>query len=621
MKTENNSMFEKIRLGLLNMDPVFWAENNLILDGKPFKINGNGYKPFADIYRYIGVKALEKDSKPLILKKSRQVGGTIMACVLELYFCASGLFGTNGRPAMRIMHCFPQLEIAYSYSKTKLNTMISGAVIKSTLKKNSGKLKSVIEEKLDKNVASNDSLSLKQFENGNHIWVESTGLDSNRLRGRTSDVIFFDEIQDIKKEAISNALKILTKSMYGNVGNGIQVYFGTPKQYGSHYHSLWNESSQQYYHLGCLKCGEHFPLYTPGSNDWEKIWLYEFTVRCTHCGFEQDKREAAEIGKWIPFDNTKETKYIGYHINQLYNPDYTKEKIISEKPENNPNNTERSYQNEVLGEFYSGSSAPITSDQIQEFCADMNRGFAERVTSSDNRKIFAGFDWGSKLDYSQLTVGEKEDKKARGQSFSCAVVIAAENSLLSVIYATPLKSDDLTYKKELVAEIFRRYNVSQACGDIGYANDLTPILQREYGDRFLATRAAGTVKGHVKYSDDVFPKEIVFEKDYYIEKAYSEMRNGRIRFPYKNFDPKIAWLINHICSMEIKISMDRSGELKQRYVKGITQNDGFMALINCLIGVEYELTRGFKNMHPDHQLTPGKKEPILALLGNIPRMK
>ena len=51
-------LFQQIREGLLSLDPVSWIERNLMLDGKPFRINGNGYKPFADIYRYIGIKTL-----------------------------------------------------------------------------------------------------------------------------------------------------------------------------------------------------------------------------------------------------------------------------------------------------------------------------------------------------------------------------------------------------------------------------------------------------------------------------------------------------------------------------------------------------------------------------------
>ena len=50
-------------------DPVAFCEKYLTLDGKPFRLSGNGYKPLAEIYRYVGIKALEDNAKPIIIVK------------------------------------------------------------------------------------------------------------------------------------------------------------------------------------------------------------------------------------------------------------------------------------------------------------------------------------------------------------------------------------------------------------------------------------------------------------------------------------------------------------------------------------------------------------------------
>ena len=63
---------------------------------------------------------------------------------------------------------------------------------------------------LDQSTATNDSLHFKQFSGGNHLWVESTGVDADRIMGRTADIIFFDEVQKTTGQAMGNALKILT---------------------------------------------------------------------------------------------------------------------------------------------------------------------------------------------------------------------------------------------------------------------------------------------------------------------------------------------------------------------------------------------------------------------------
>lgn len=608
----SEQIFNQIREGLLNLDPVTWIENNLNLDGKPFRINGNGYKPFADIYRYIGVKALERDSKPIIIVKGRQVGATTMAAALECFFMASGSFGSGSRRPIRVAHCFPLLDLAASYSRAKLAPMISGAKQMGNQNKG-GKNKSIVEARIDKSSASNDNQFFKQFIGGNQLWIESTGIDGNRMMGKTCDVFFADEAQKMRKTAIANTTKILSQAQYGKRTKGVQVYFGTPLQSGSHYWENWNNSSQQYYHLGCKNCNDYFPLFT-GNDDWEKIWLYEYTVRCTKCGFEQDKLEAAENGKWVALNSNPEVDYIGFHINQLYNPMYTKEDIIKEQPANSPVNTERAYRNEVLGMFYSGSAAPITPEEIYEKCADHGRKFTRSISINEVKPIYAGFDWGDLIDAEPS--GESSGRG--GQSYSCGVILSAETPhILSVEFATLLPRNDPEYKREVVEQMFRQYSVKLGVGDIGYANDLTYNLQKEHGEKFLGSRVCSSVKNHIRFENSIFPKEIQFEKDYLIKELYDLMKQGRIRFPFGNYE-KIGWLVNHCCSMELKPTIDRSGEMKLRYVKGSSPNDGFMALLNAYLAYKFDISQGFVVHDPNRLKTDPKDRKIPAILGYVP---
>ena len=637
MNENFSNLFSQFKQGLLSIDPVWFCENHLTLDGAPFRLNGNGYKPFADIYRYIGIKALQKDGKPVILVKGRQVGATTMAAALELFFTTSGLFGTAGRPPMRVMHAFPLLDLSYTYTKTKLNTMIASAILDKNIHKGT-KPKTVIESKIDNSAQANNSLQYKKFLNGNEILIESTGLTADRIRGRTVDCILYDECQDITATAMANANKTLAKAQWGRVGDGIQVYFGTPKQKGSDYHTIWLASSQQYFYLGCEECEEYFPLYTPESDDWESIWIEDdippaytdpktglkphgFIVKCTHCGHEQDKRPAAERGKWISIkENPDDCKFVGYHINQLYMPTFSRDKIISEKPEFNPINTERAYQNEVLGEFFAGDASPITAEQLRELCGDESRTFRRNISMSEGVKVYLGADWGQKVDIDQLSVGDR-GRRQRGQSYSSVVVLTAQGPhILHVEYARLLKRNDLEYKKAFIDETFRRYSVNMGIGDIGFANDLTEVLQQEYGERFLASRAVPRVKNHAKFTKDVFPKEIAFERNFYIAELYDMMKKGKIRFPYGSYE-QIGWFIQHCCSMEIKPKISRTGEVEIQYVKGSTPNDGFMALLNAYLSYKFDITDGFSINNPTNMMDdPKKRNPILAVTGYIPRM-
>jgi hypothetical protein len=621
----NKELFLKLRQQLLMIDPVTFCETYLTLDGKPFSLHGNGYKPFSEIYRYIGIKALEPDAKPVIMVKGRQVGATTMASALEMYFMGSGIFGNYFNPAIRIIHAFPQLELAAAYSKTKLNQMILSSVpAPGQDEKKVLKPKTYMQVLLDQSTATNDSLHFKQFIGGNHLWVESTGLDADRIMGRTADMIFFDEVQKTTDQAIGNALKILTTAKYGRPSKGVQIYFGTPRRKGSDFYKMWQTSSQQYYYLGCENCKEHFPLYTPGSDDWKEIWIHGHIVKCTKCGHEQDKRPAAERGKWVALKNPddEDCKMIGFHINQLYMPMFTREDIENELPGKHPINTERVFQNEVLGEFFQGDSSPITPEEIKEHCADIGRKFSARIIPQKNtinpQIITLGIDYGARADLEQLANPDKV--KAVGQSYSTAVVLVAKGpNLLSIEFATKFKRNDMESKKGIIDQIMRQYSVQLAIGDIGYSNDFSHMLHQAYGDKYLVSRAHNRINGHVKFTADAFPKELIFERDYYIGELYEQMKKGMIKFPYGDYE-KIAWLVEHCASMEIKPSISRTGDPSIHYVKGGTPNDGFMALLNAYLAYKFIITRGFTQNNPLLQQQSFKQlNKPLAVTGYVQR--
>lgn len=768
-----DSLFESFKDNILSIDPVYFCEKYLTIDGKSFQLNGSGYKPFADIYRYIALKAIEPDAKPVVMVKGRQVGATTMAAALECYFMACGLFGNNQRPPMKILHLFPTLGLAAAYTKDKLDSIIGGAKSVPGELKSNGLLKSYIETKFDSSSPANNNMHFKKFINGNQIWIESTGIDGDRIRGRTGEAAFFDECfpydqkietmngkikigrlcdlytygkelpyvksyneiknifefkrvkrawqkgikklvkiitnnyevkctenhrfltvdgwkeaknllkddlikaspyvfecdylptsnsipvesvisveklkgeevvydievednhnfivtsedersfggliahncQDIPDMALGAVTKVLAQAKYGKRGEGVQIYFGTPKTKGGSYYKMWENSSQNYYNLRCEKCSEYFPLYGPDIN-WEDVWVYGQTVCCPKCKCEQDKNEAVERGKWIPINNPDKVDFIGYHFNQLYIPHFTKETILRAKPDRNPINTERTYMNEVLGEFYDGDGGTISVEEIHQNCADKGRKMAKVISPAQNIRVYAGFDWGQRGTLDQA-VGRRQ-----GKSYSCAVVITADGpNIFNVEFATRLMRNDPQSKVDIVEEMFRRYSVTQSVGDIGDAFDLTHKLQHIYGDKFLASRSSHRVMGHIKFSEDEFPKVIMFEKDYYISELIGLLKEGKIKFPYGSYD-RIDWLVKHCSSMDTKITRDRSGEPIKRYVKGDGPNDGMMALLNAYLAWKYDVTQGFKIKSPQHmryEITNHAK-PFDAVIGYVPRL-
>ncbi len=601
-----NQLFSEIKSELLKVDPVAFTENYLKIDGKPFKVSGNGWKFMADIYRYIALKAIHPDGKPIVILKGRQVGATVMAGALDLYFTASGLFGNRGKSSVSVLHCFPQLSLAQRFSQSKLDALI-----------NSASSDYINQQKLGynpktKKVSSNkpDNMTLKQFQGGCNLWVESLGGDGDRIRGMTCDAIFFDEVQDMSPTAIGVALKTLVQAKYGPPGAGIQVYFGTPKARGSYFETLWEQTDKRYYFLGCTnkECGHYFMLSTPGSDEWKKIWLFGQTVKCPKCEQEEDKRILVENGKWIatePVDkNGKEKQFVGYHISQLYVPTLDKNYILNQHPENNKASSERIYYNEALGEFYSGSDMPITKEEIYDKCRDPERVFASSISAGE-RKTWMGVDWGGKVD---------SENSSAGQSFSCVVVLSADSSgTLSVEFAYRMRSTDFQHKMSFVQEMFKRYNLRLSVADYGYGHDICNELQKIYGSKFISALASGNIKKSVTYDKDML--QLKWNKDYFIEEMFDLMRKGKIRFPWKSFE-KIDWLIDHITSMEMEHTM-LGGMPKKTYKKGPTPNDGFMALIHAYMAYKFEVSRGFSvNVN-----NPVQSSIAMPKLAYIPKFK
>ncbi len=595
--------FESLKKELMKVDPVSFSETYLKLDGSPFKIINNGWKFIADIYRHIVSAAMLPQGKPVVIVKGRQVGATTMAQALELYMVSSNMYGVGGLPPIRVMHAFPQLETMHAFSKDKLEKMINDSLIVPDFadKRNPGKLKPYVQAQKNSLRDSTDTLFYKQFKNGNTLWCESIGNEGNRILGRTFDVCFFDEVQSMTEVAIGKTIKCLTRAQYGPQPGGVQVYFGTPRQKGTFFHRIWEQSDQRRYYLRCHSCRDYFLLYTPGSDKWEtEIWSYENVVKCPSCGEEQNKIDAVERGKWIPTPGREDAPFVGFHFNQLLIPEFTKEVIVKEKPENNPLNSDVTWNTEVLGEFYSGQGMPITFEEIYSTCRDPNRAMVKFIPQGE-KVSYLGVDWGGKPDI---------DGIKRGQSFSCGVILTVDHAeRFEIQFATKLKQVDFESKKSFVESMFRLYDLRSAMGDIGFAEDLSGELKKIYGEKYRTVRSSSMVSGGVKYNKDEL--EIVIDKDRTISEMFEMLRKGKIRFPWASYE-KIIWLVNHCCSMESKVVI-RHGLPHQTFVKGKIQNDGLMALIYAFLAYKFDKTRGFKvSNHMAHKsLLP---KPTLAYI-------
>lgn len=591
-------LFSDLKKNLAALDPVAFAENYLTLDGKPFEMTGNGWKFMADVYREVAAQATTKDAKPVVILKGRQIGATVLAAVISLYFTASGLYGTgHNRPPIRVLHAFPTLGIMSKYAKDKLAVMIQNS------QDNYISKRALWNDPKVGTSAPEDTLTEKTFIGFNKLRVDSLGKDADRLRGLSQDVLLVDEVQDCSQQAIENALRILTSAQYGPKTQGVQLYFGTPKQAGSYFWDLWQESDQRFFQLKCVKCAHEFFLYTIGSDEWRTIWVKGSTVECPSCKHHQAKADAVEGGKWVP-TKTGPNRYIGYHMNVLLNPIYTKEAVLDYDPEHNHTRSYRAWENETLGNFFSTSNLTLTMEDVKATCLNMERTLSKGPKEFSDRTYVMGIDWGDKV----LGSGEED----RGQSFTVICILSVDTRGHFVVEnAWRLPRNDFEYKIEVIEHLVRTFKIKTIVADYMWGSDIVNHMQNNlsYGNKFLGCMNSGNVGTILTYK----PKElrITLNKDMMLDEIFGLLRKGKIQFPAKgdSYD-RIEWLMRHCTSMEVTTAQ-RYGSPVKKYEKGIGPNDGLMALMYAVVAYKFLATNGFKT-NAEGRKDGGRPMPMLA---------
>ena len=749
-------LFDELKQNIILLDPVAFIDHYLSINGNRFNLSefGAGWRYMAEIYRNVAMQAENKNSKPIVILKGRQVGATVMAAALSIYFAASGLYGTNAKkPPIKILHLFPTLKMTQQYAKERLEPMLRDSIDNYVSKR---------AIKYDKKLLGNaleDTITEKSFIGFNKIRVDSVGRDADRIRGTSQDVLLYDECfpydqhietesgeksigslcdmyhnnmplprvktynedtqifeykdivkvwsngqksllqvacgnikvrctenhpfltergwikaqaliqgdflktapgmppcivdnvvplddveevfdievkdnhnfiitsnsksknasgiivhncQDMRRAAIENSLAVLTATPYGTKTQGVQLYFGTPKQTGTYFWELWKNSDKRFYELKCGSCAHYFQLYNLEDDSWLDIWVHGDIVKCPQCGFHQRKQEAVDRGRWTPTVEG-DTRYTGYHFNMMLSPIYTKEDVLKKYPKTS-GTSERAWKNEVLGDFYSGAGQPLTIEDIENNALDITRGTSKIISNKNDTLICLGADWGDKDDGEG---GSLEGGNDKGQSYSAIVIISVDKAgVITIENAFRLKNNEFTYKVKVLQKLFDTFKINTGAADYMWGADVCNFMQKDlgFGNRFLKCYTLGGSTKMYAYDPQLMKMNI--NKNLMIDEVFSMIRQGKIKFPAKGLAyEQLRWLREHCASMEIETKV-RDGMVTKGYKKGATQNDGLMALLYAIAAYKYLATGGFKTSDVNQSESSAPK----PILGWVPRL-
>lgn len=272
-------------------------------------------------------------------------------------------------PYYPVMYCNASAAQTASFATSKLDPFL----IQSPRVYNSFMLgKHVINNVYNKRLANHSEISLSYFSDS-----------ADRVRGKSGNSMYLDEVQDMLYDAVIDAEECLSAAQ-----NPKYMYAGTSKSLNTTLEFLWSLSTQREWIIKCEGCGK-----------WNRPSLQNIGLHgliCKKCGKDLDTFK----GVWHAFNNAKEGEQLfadGFWIPQIILPMHCKSpdkwaKLL-EKYKNYP---DYKFLNEVMGIPIGEGESIITEDLIKENCISTLQCLPMRTpeNSSGATHMCAGIDWG-----------------------------------------------------------------------------------------------------------------------------------------------------------------------------------------------------------------------------------
>ena len=232
----------------------------------------------------------------VVVMKSAQVGYTeILNNIIGFYVAQ------DPAPIMMIL---PTLELAESFSKTRVSTMLRDTPCLA------GKVKEA------RSRDSGNTTLEKSYPGGTLVLAGANSPAS--LASRPMRVVLFDEVDRYPASAGEEGDPIsLGMKRTVTFWNRKILIGGTPTVKGvSRTELAFNQTDKRYYHLPCPDCGHMQRL------EWSRIDFATAKHSCLECGAMNGKVQWLRgRGEWIATEpNPVNPKARGFHINELYSP-------------------------------------------------------------------------------------------------------------------------------------------------------------------------------------------------------------------------------------------------------------------------------------------------------------
>ena len=330
-----------------------------------------------------------------------------------------------------------------------------------------------------------ESVSHQTFDVGakslNHFFAYSNWGDAHALLGVEADLCCIDEYQDSGQDILPMLTEMLALSEYKWV-----LISGTSREQGSDFWKLWEKSSKA---------------------EWDgDEWVHE----------------------------NADAPIIGYHMNQMMHPEITDEDIAHKRDTYTP----RRFANEVLGNFFAGTTKPLTFDQVLPLI-DKDRGIVRGVEAPDETVM--GIDWGTET----------------------TVIIMRMNG--EIVNAKKLDSRDGD-EVEAIKKLVLDYNCVQVVADIGYGARQVKELQTEFGERVRSCYYSSRPMTPFEYKRRDNNRNLIFmcvvDRTTYIEETIEAIKKDEHSIPYE--DDSLEWVLFELTNLNSSVERDEADSRPKR---------------------------------------------------------
>ena len=548
----------------------------LQLKGQPYHLND--HFPFEPLFR-------TRIPKSTVLKTGRQTSKSTS-------LAAQGVLFANCINNFTTLYVLPLFEQARRFAQNYVRSFIDTSPVR----------------KFMTGTNTVNSVFQKSFKNRSQLMFSYAYLSADRVRGLSTDVINYDEVQDIDISFIPIIQETMSASSWG-----LNKFTGTPKTLDGTLERIWQDSSMAEWLMKC----DHCNFWNVPSADYHLLdmlgpWHPDISEECPGIVCAKCQRPInPRFGRWV--HRRPELRFVsaGYHIAQPLMPMHyaSSEKwaVLKGKQAGKGSTTQAVFYNEVLGESFDAGSKLVTVTDLRAAASlpwpcDINAA-TKRIYEYDYRVI--AVDWGGG------GVDSKGNSDEKFRSYTCVAVMGIlPDGQINVLWGKRLLTPHQhRYEADFIKMTMEKFKAAYVIHDYTGAGSRQETIMVESGvpvANILPVQMIGAHKGdmfHWKDGTELHSRGVYLcDKPRSLGFTCQLIKSGVLRFfQYDHKGHDDPGLLHDFLNL-IEDKSNRGGRETYRILKSTSGPDDFAQAVNlgvmavCQISKRWHALREYEDL-------------------------